>query len=608
MLIRLISSAGILALCAACSDKTSPSADTVATEKSAPIEIAQAKPAHQNEAFQALLDEHWAWVMAQNPTFATSLGVRDYDDQLGDPSLEAYEAEIVAQKEFLTRFESLDPALLSADNRLNRDLMLLELRNNVAAAAFGGKYMNITNRGGPHMSMTRLADRLPFFTHADYQSYVKRLAAVPSYMEKATARSRAGVKAGWVQPCAPMAGYEKSISTHIVDQAEDSTFLKPFKKKPATMSDADFDALRTQAAFIIGGEIIPALEKFETFYTTEYIPACRQEIGTSSMPGGPAYYAHRVKLFTTTNQTPDEVHNIGLSEVARIRAEMEVVKDEAGFKGSFKDWLNFLRTDKQFYFKTGEERLAAAAVIAKKMDGELPNLFTRFPRMPYGVKEIPLDIAEKTTTAYYSQPAGDGSRAGYYYVNTTLLETRPKYELEALSLHEAVPGHHFQIALGQELDLPQFRKHGGFTAFVEGWGLYSERLGLETGFYQTPYTNMGRLSYEMWRACRLVVDTGIHAKGWTRQQAIDYMAENSALSLNNITTEVDRYITWPGQALAYKTGELKIRELRAFAEKELGENFDVRHFHDKVLENGAVPLSVLDDIIRSWVAATKKEK
>ncbi|MEE9329708.1 MAG: DUF885 domain-containing protein, partial [Parvularculaceae bacterium] len=581
--------------------------DPVAEPAGAPIEKA-ADAISPDQVFQSLLDEHWAWIMAQNPTFATSLGVRDYDDQLGDPSLAAYEAEVVAQKEFLTRFEALDPALLSADNRLNRDLMLLELRNNVAAAAFGGKYMNITNRGGPHMSMTRLADRLPFFTHVDYQSYVKRLAAVPSYMEKATARSRAGVKAGWVQPCAPMAGYEKSISTHIVDQAEDSTFLKPFKKKPATMSDADFDALRTQAAFIIGGEIIPALEKFETFYTTEYIPACRQEIGTSSMPGGPAYYAHRVKLFTTTNQTPDEVHNIGLSEVARIRAEMEVVKDEAGFKGSFKDWLNFLRTDKQFYFKTGEERLAAAAVIAKKMDGELPNLFTRFPRMPYGVKEIPLDIAEKTTTAYYSQPAGDGSRAGYYYVNTTLLETRPKYELEALSLHEAVPGHHFQIALAQELDLPQFRKHGGFTAFVEGWGLYSERLGLETGFYQTPYTNMGRLSYEMWRACRLVVDTGIHAKGWTRQQAIDYMAENSALSLNNITTEVDRYITWPGQALAYKTGELKIRELRAFAEKELGENFDVRHFHDKVLENGAVPLSVLDDIIRSWVAATKKEK
>ena len=581
--------------------------DPVAEPAGAPIEKA-ADAISPDQVFQSLLDEHWAWIMAQNPTFATSLGVRDYDDQLGDPSLAAYEAEVVAQKEFLTRFEALDPALLSADNRLNRDLMLLELRNNVAAAAFGGKYMNITNRGGPHMSMTRLADRLPFFTHADYQSYVKRLAAVPSYMEKATARSRAGVEAGWVQPCAPMAGYEKSISAHIVDRAEDSTFLKPFKKKPAMMSDADFDALRTQAAFIIGGEIIPAMEKFETFYTIEYIPACRQEIGTSSMPGGPAYYAHRVKLFTTTDQTPDEVHNIGLGEVARIRAEMETVKDEAAFKGSFKEWLAFLRNDEQFYFKTGEERLAAAAVIAKKMDGELPNLFTRFPRMPYGVKEIPLDIAEKTTTAYYSQPAGDGSRAGYYYVNTTLLETRPTYELEALSLHEAVPGHHFQIALAQELDLPQFRKHGGFTAFVEGWGLYSERLGLEAGFYKTPYTNMGRLSYEMWRACRLVVDTGIHAKGWTRQQAIDYMAENSALSLNNITTEVDRYITWPGQALAYKTGELKIRELRAFAEKELGENFDVRHFHDKVLENGAVPLSVLDDIIRSWVAATKKEK
>jgi uncharacterized protein (DUF885 family) len=310
-------------------------------------------------------------------------------------------------------------------------------------------------------------------------------------------------------------------------------------------------------------------------------------------------------MFTTTDMTPEQVHNTGLSEVARIRAEMEDVKQQAGFEGTFAQWLAFLRTDEQFYFKTGQQRLDAAAVIGKKIDGALPQLFTKFPRMPWGLKEIPLDIAEKTTTAYYQRPAGDGSRAGFYFVNTTKLDTRPSYELEALSLHEAVPGHHFQIALSQELDLPDFRKFGGFTAFIEGWGLYSERLGLEVGFYQTPYTNMGRLSYEMWRACRLVVDTGMHAKGWTRQESINFMADNSALSLNNITTEVDRYITWPGQALAYKIGELKIRELRASAEAKLGDAFDVRYFHDKVLENGAVPLSVLEDIVEKWIVEVK---
>jgi uncharacterized protein (DUF885 family) len=319
------------------------------------------------------------------------------------------------------------------------------------------------------------------------------------------------------------------------------------------------------------------------------------------MPGGKQYYDYRVAYFTTTDASADEIHNIGLSEVARIKAEMLEVIKQAKFEGSFEEWLIYLRDTPEFYPKTAEERMQVASTISKKMDGQLPKLFGKLPRMPYGLKEIPLDIAEKTTTAYYNRPAGDGSRAGFYFVNTTLLETRPLYQLEALSLHEAVPGHHLQIALAQELDLPDFRKYGGQTVFVEGWGLYSERLGLEVGFYQTPYTNFGRLSYEMWRACRLVVDTGLHSKGWSRQQAIDYMAENSGLSMNNITSEVDRYISWPGQALAYKIGELKIRELRARAEKQLGNDFDVREFHDKILENGALPLSVLERLIDKWL-------
>jgi uncharacterized protein (DUF885 family) len=581
----------------ACGDSTS--SDTESSTQNTRVSA--------DQAFEGLLEEHWNWSISQYPTFASSLGVRDYDDKLNDPSVEAYEARIERQKALLTKFQAVDLASLSSDNQLNHALMVSNLEYDIEAANYGGKYMLITNRGGPHTSLTRLPSGLPFFSKADFKSYVARLDVIPETLAKATDTIRSGLDAGWVQPCAPMEGYENTISAHIVEDPSKSVFMQPFEKKPAAMDQADFNSFKETALETIKGQIMPAFKTFHTFYLDEYAPRCRTEVGTSAQPGGDEYYAYRTRMFTTTNMTPDEVHQKGVSEVARIRSEMEEVKEQAGFEGNFAEWLSFLRTDEQFYFKTGQERLDAAAIIGKKIDGALPQLFTKFPRMPWGLKEIPLDIAEKTTTAYYQRPAGDGSRAGFYYVNTTKLDTRPSYELEALSLHEAVPGHHFQIALSQELDLPNFRKFGGFTAFIEGWGLYSERLGLEVGFYETPYTNMGRLSYEMWRACRLVVDTGMHAKGWTRQQAIDYMAENSALSLNNITTEVDRYITWPGQALAYKIGELKIRELRAYAEDELGEAFDVRYFHDKVLENGAVPLSVLEDIVKAWVVEEKRK-
>lgn len=571
------------------------------------VKSAEKAPSSADLQFEQLMNEHWNWYTSQYPSFATSLGIRDYDDKLSDPSLDAYDARITYQKLLLTQFQAFDLLVLSKANQLNHALMVLNLEYEIEAANFGDKYMLITNRSGPHMSLTRLPSRLPFFSKADYESYVTRLSAVPEALEKATDTLRSGLKAGWVQPCAPMIGYESSISAHIVDST-DSVFMQPFATKPVAIAQDDFDTLKATALTTIEAQIIPAFSTFQKFYNSEYAPQCRVQVGSSSLPEGVDYYAYRTRMFTTTDMTPEQVHNTGLSEVARIRAEMEDVKQQAGFEGTFAQWLAFLRTDEQFYFKTGQQRLDAAAVIGKKIDGALPQLFTKFPRMPWGLKEIPLDIAEKTTTAYYQRPAGDGSRAGFYFVNTTKLDTRPSYELEALSLHEAVPGHHFQIALSQELDLPDFRKFGGFTAFIEGWGLYSERLGLEVGFYQTPYTNMGRLSYEMWRACRLVVDTGMHAKGWTRQESINFMADNSALSLNNITTEVDRYITWPGQALAYKVGELKIRELRASAEAKLGDAFDVRYFHDKVLENGAVPLSVLEDIVEKWIVEVKSKK
>ncbi len=567
----------------------------------------RASSSSEDTVFENVMSAHWSAQLANSPVFATSVGVRDYDDRLADPSLKAYAAWVTQAQDFLQQLERIDVNKLSDANQLNHRLLSMDLSNTVEAAKHGGKYMIISNRRGPHLSLTNMVGRLPFFTSADFQSYVQRLSAMDGYLEKATQRVRAGLSEGWVQPCEPMADYEKSIQIHMVDEVGDSVFMSPFESKPAVIDAKKFDSLKRKAAKIVTKQVIPAFEKFNDFYLAEYAPACRNKVGTDSMPGGADYYEYLVRFYTTTDRTADQVHKIGLAEVKRIRAEMEEVIKEAKFEGSFDDWLVYLRDNPDFYPKTGEERMQVAAAISKKMDGELPKLFGKLPRMPYGLKEIPLDIAEKTTTAYYNRPAGDGSRAGFYFVNTTLLDTRPLYQLEALSLHEAVPGHHLQLALAQELDMPPFRRFGGQTVFVEGWGLYAERLGLEAGFYQTPYTNFGRLSYEMWRACRLVVDTGLHSKGWTRQQAIDYMAENSGLSMNNVVSEVDRYISWPGQALAYKTGELKIRELRARAETQLGRQFDIRQFHDKVLENGALPLSILESIIDAWIATSLKQ-
>ncbi|MBB5517762.1 DUF885 domain-containing protein [Amphiplicatus metriothermophilus] len=558
-----------------------------------------------SEALQDILDDHWAWMLEENPVFATSLGVRDYDDRLPDASLEAYEASVEKAREFVARLDALDADALSAEERLNRDLLRLDLAQDVEAAQYGGKYLVISGRGGPHTFLANLPDRLPFLTKADYESYIARLRVAPAYVDQVKERLRAGVEAGWTQPCVIMEGYEKSIDFHVVDAAEESVLFKPFENRPQTIPERDWRRLKNEAARVIEREVVPAVAGFGDFYRQEYAPACRETVGLSDLPDGADYYAFRTRQFTTTALTPDAIHDIGLKEVARIRKEMEAVIAESGFEGSFEEFQEFLRSDPRFYAKSEAELLEKNAYVAKKADGEMPKLFTRFPRMPYTVKPVPEDIAEATTTAYYERPAGDGSRAGVYRVNTSKLDTRPLYEIEALTLHEAVPGHHFQIALAQELDLPEFRKYTFFTAFVEGWGLYAESLGLDIGFYQDPYSNFGRLSYEMWRACRLVVDTGLHAKGWSRDRAIAFMAENTALSEHNIRAEVDRYIGNGGQALAYKIGELKLKELRARAARALGPDFDLRRFHDAVLENGGVPLSVLEAKIDAWIAAEK---
>ncbi|HWK89847.1 MAG TPA: DUF885 domain-containing protein, partial [Longimicrobium sp.] len=356
----------------------------------------------------------------------------------------------------------------------------------------------------------------------------------------------------------------------------------------------------------ISTSVVPGFRDFLAFLRAEYLPAGRPGIAASDLPNGRAVYAQRVRAYTTLDVTADQVHETGLREVARIRAEMDSLIRKTGFTGSFAEFVQFLRTDPRFYVATPEALLQHTSLVLKRMDGELPRLFGRLPRMSYGIKEIPAFMAPGTTTAYYSPPAGDFTRSGTYWVNTYDLRSRPLYEVEALSFHEAVPGHHMQVALAQELEgVPQFRRFASFTAFVEGWALYAEKLGKEVGFFTDPYSDFGRLTYEMWRACRLVVDTGMHAKGWTRQQAIDFMAANSALTLLNITNEVDRYIAWPGQALGYKMGQMKISELRAEAERALGPRFDLRAFHDVVLGSGAVPLTVLEGNVREWIASRR---
>ncbi|MCQ8183881.1 DUF885 domain-containing protein [Parvularcula maris] len=578
-----------LLLITACSDQAAPRAQVATNQASQP------EGQQEEDSLASIMEDHWALVLEENPVLAEQLGEASGRGRLPDASLEAYAEGVEARRALLARLNELEGGNLAPEEDLNRRLLMTELEDEIESSQTGGRYLTITTYSAPHLGFVRLAERASLRRREDIDSYLARLDAMPDAMDAVIARLSEAVDEGWTQPCKAMEGHERTYRTHLVGTPEESAFYAPL-----TTSDRATDADRESAARLIEEGVLPAFQRFAAFYEGTYRPACRQDVGASSFPGGEDFYAYRTRSYTTTDMTPDEVHEVGLSEVARIRAEMEEVAGEAGF-ADLASFQQYLRTDPKFYPETAEERLAAASVIAKKMDGKLVELFTVLPRMPYDIQPIPLDVAEGTTTAYYSGPAADGTRGGTYWLNTTKLETRPLYELEALTLHEAVPGHHLQVALTQELDLPEFRRFGGFTAFTEGWGLYSERLGLETGFYDAPETDFGRLSYEMWRACRLVVDTGMHAKGWSRQEAIDYMLENTGLSENNITREVDRYITWPGQALAYKIGELKIRELRERAESELGESFDVRRFHDAVLANGALPLSILEEEIERFI-------
>jgi uncharacterized protein (DUF885 family) len=554
-----------------------------------------------------VLDDHWAWTLKQNPVLATGLGVRTYDAMLGEQSPESIARSTRDMQGFVARLEKIPAKELPAAGKLNRAILLRDLSTSVQGMVFGQKYMLFTNRGGWHSGFSALPYSMPFFTVADYRSYVARLGDYPRYNAEGIATTKLALKGNYTQYCQSMAGFEKTINAQVVDKVADSPFMRPFDKKPATISAADFDGLKARAELAITGSVIPAYREFYTFYTREVMPKCRQSPGVSSLRDGAAYYQFRIREQTTTDKTAAEIHALGLSEVARIVAEMDAVVAAAKFQGSRKDYVRYLRQDAKFAAPSPQALVDINAAFMKYVDGQMPKLFGKLPRLPYTVLAMQDDVAEGNTTAYYEPGAAEAGRAGVYRVNTTKLPERYLFEIPALGMHESVPGHHLQIALQQELDLPMFRRHTSFfTAFVEGWGLYSERLGIDIGVYDTPEKNFGRLSYEMWRACRLVVDTGLHTKGWSRGQAIEFMLENTALSRSNIEAEVDRYISWPGQALAYKIGELKIRELRTRAETKLGDTFDLRAFHDAVLENGAVPLDVLEAHIDSWIAARAK--
>lgn len=553
--------------------------------------------------FAALLEEAWEWQLREYPVFASRLGDRRYNDRWTDLSTEAFASRHEQQRNFLRRLRAIDPALLSEKDRLNYDLFRRELDNDVAGHAFKAWLMPISQRGGVQ-SLESTADGLRLRTAVDYEDWLGRMAAIPDVIEQTMELQEAGRDEGFMPPKILMQRIPPQLDAQLVETAAESPFYKVFANMPATIDDADQERIREQANTIIEDEIVPAYRRFSRYFNDTYLPASRDSIGAAALPNGAAFYEHRARVFTTTSMTPDEIHRLGLDEVARLRGEMQLIIDQLEFAGDFHDFLRFLRTDPQFYYDSPEALFEAYLATCKRIDPELVRLFGKLPRMPYGLRAIPDNIAPDTTTAYYSRPAADGSRAGFYYVNLYRPEVRPKYEIEVLSVHEAVPGHHLQIALQMELpDMPDFRRYSGFTAFTEGWGLYSESLGYDLGLYQDPYSRFGALTYEMWRAVRLVVDTGMHYKGWTRQQAIDFFKDNAAKSELDIVNEIDRYIAWPGQALAYKIGQLKILELRRKAENTLGKDFDIRAFHDELLGGGALPLQVLETRMNLWLAA-----
>ncbi len=554
----------------------------------------------------ALFDAEWERQLVENPDDATYIGDHRYDDRWPDQSEAALAASNAADLAALTRLEAIDPARLDERDRLNRDLFRRQLQASLDTYAYGSRYTPLTHRSGL-AAAHQLAELVEFRTVRDYEQWLARMNSIGPLVDQSIALARAGLGRGQVPPKVLMQRLPKQIAQQLVDDPQRSPFWGVFADMPDSIPAADQARLREAAHASIRTKVVPAYRRLQEFVEREYLPRCRESVGLWDTPKGTARYAELARFYTTTDLTPDQIHAIGLEEVARIRAEMHEVMARTGFKGGFEEFLAYLRSDPRFHYTDPRQLLTAYRAMAKRIDPLLPQYFGKLPRMPYGVRPIAEQVAPDTTTAYYQGPAIDGSRAGYYYVNLYQPEQRPKYEIPVLTIHEAVPGHHLQIALAQELgDLPEFRRDFEATAFVEGWGLYSESLGQEMGLYDDPYDKFGQLTYEMWRAVRLVVDTGLHHKRWSRQQAIDYFRANAAKSELDIVNEIDRYIGNPGQALAYKIGELRIKQLRREAAAALGPRFDLRAFHDVVLGSGAIPLDVLASNVQRWIEATRR--
>jgi len=501
---------------------------------------------------------------------------------------------------------NIDVDELSPDNKINSAVLTYILKNQVDSFKNKEHYMPLTAESGFHVWIANINQQVNLKSEQDYQDYLSKLRALPHYFEQQIAWMNLGIDEGLTQPKVVLKGFEQSIIAYIKDDVTDSEYYKPFKNMSTYVSQEAQRNIQEEAKKILIEQVMPTYQKYYDFMVNRYQPLARDNIAATSLPNGKKYYQNRVEHYTTIDITAENVHQKGIDEVKRIRAEMDEIIKKMEFNGDFKAFVDFLRTDEQFYAKTPTALLKEASYIAKKMDAKLPSLFKTLPRTPYGVIEVPANIAPKYTTGRYSGPSRD-DQAGNYWVNTYRLDRRPLYVLPALTLHEAVPGHHLQGSIAKEMqNVPKFRNRTYISAFGEGWGLYSEYLGIEAGIYENPYQDFGRLTYEMWRACRLVVDTGMHAQGWSRQQAIDYLASNTALSLHNVQTEIDRYISWPGQALSYKIGELTIKRLRRKAEEALGENFDLRDFHDQILKNGSMPLSMLEKIINQYIIEQSK--
>jgi uncharacterized protein (DUF885 family) len=566
--------------------------------------------------FRAYLEEDWKRWMVEYPEMATGVGYPGQNRRWADDTSAGIEKRKAHLRESLAALKTISRDTLPAAEQLNYDLYLellstaeeglqygddpLPFRNVVP----GNLYMPMSQMGGVQQGAADTLSSMPNRTVADYEDILARLAALPANVAQQQALLAAGLKLGYTPPKLMLRDLPKQIADLIPADALKSALLQPFREFPANIGDADRARLTEEAFKIYHDSVAPAFQNLHDYLTTTYIPACRDSIAASALPNGAAAYAFHVRWQTTTTFTPAQIHELGLAQVKRIRGEMDKVIASTKFTGSFHEFTEFLRNDPRFYYSNAEDLVNGYRVIDKRIDPELAKEFGKLPRLTYGVTPIPDFKAPSQTTAYYQPGAPEVGRPGYFCVNTYKLEARPKWEMEALTLHESVPGHHLQISLAQELEgQPEFRKHVGYSAFVEGWALYGESLGEELGLYKDPYSKFGQLSYEMWRAVRLVVDTGIHSMGWTREQAIQFFKDNTGKTDQDITVEVDRYIVWPGQALAYKLGQLKIRELRTAAEKRLGDKFNVRLFHDAVLGNGAVPLSILEKRVREWTAA-----